>query len=92
MIPTCLLTMVSCQKGPTRHAYAWQIRAFWQETLDKWHFPTDGCKRAVEWCPYGRSDPMHNKNLIESDSFLPAMSGHFWTCVDDLNDFARKHR
>ena len=26
--------MVSCQKGPTRHAYAWQIGPFWQETLD----------------------------------------------------------
>ena len=26
--------MVSCQKGPTRHAYAWQIGAFWQDTLD----------------------------------------------------------
>ena len=25
--------MVSCQKGPTRHAYAWQIRPFWQDTL-----------------------------------------------------------
>ena len=27
--------MVSCQKGPTRHAYAWQIGPFWQDTLDK---------------------------------------------------------
>ena len=26
--------MVSCQKGPTRHAYAWQIEPFWQDTLD----------------------------------------------------------
>ena len=26
--------MVSCQKGPTRHAYAWQIWPFWQDTLD----------------------------------------------------------
>ena len=26
--------MVSCQKGPTRHVYAWQIRPFWQDTLD----------------------------------------------------------
>ena len=24
---------VSCQKGPTHHAYAWQIRPFWQDTL-----------------------------------------------------------
>ena len=26
-------SMVSCQKGPTRHAYTWQIGPFWQETL-----------------------------------------------------------
>ena len=26
--------MVSCQKGPTRHAYAWQIEPFWSDTLD----------------------------------------------------------
>ena len=25
--------MVSCQKGPTRHAYTWQIRPFSQDTL-----------------------------------------------------------
>ena len=28
------ISMVSCQKGPTRHAYAWQIGPFWQNTLD----------------------------------------------------------
>ena len=27
-------SMISCQKGPTRHAYAWQIGSFWQDTLD----------------------------------------------------------
>ena len=27
-------SMVSGQKGPTRHAYAWQIGPFWQDTLD----------------------------------------------------------
>ena len=30
---TAALSMVSCQKGPTRHAYAWQIGPFWQDTL-----------------------------------------------------------
>ena len=25
---------VSCQKGATSHAYAWQIAPFWQDTLD----------------------------------------------------------
>ena len=29
-----LISMVSCQKGPTRHAHAWQIGPFWQDTLD----------------------------------------------------------
>ena len=28
------ISMVSCQKGPTRHAYAWPIGPFWQDTLD----------------------------------------------------------
>ena len=28
--------MVSCQKGPTRHAYAWQIGPFSQDTLVIW--------------------------------------------------------
>ena len=27
-------SMVSCQMGPTRHAYAWQIEPFWQDTLE----------------------------------------------------------
>ena len=30
-------SMVSCQKGPTRHAYAWQIGPFWQDTLNLNH-------------------------------------------------------
>ena len=32
--PHAYVSMVSCQKGPTRHAYAWQIGPFWQDTLD----------------------------------------------------------
>ena len=28
------ISRVSCQKGPTCHAYAWQIGPFWQDTLD----------------------------------------------------------
>ena len=27
-------SLVSCQKGPTCHAYAWQIGPFWQDTLE----------------------------------------------------------
>ena len=30
------ISMVFCQKGPTHHAYAWQIGPFWQDTLDLW--------------------------------------------------------
>ena len=26
--------MLSCQKGPTRYAYAWRIGPFWQDTID----------------------------------------------------------
>ena len=29
-----IISMVSCQKGPIRHAYAWQIGPFWHDTLD----------------------------------------------------------
>ena len=32
----CLKSMVSCQKGPTCHAYAWQIGPFWHDTIDIW--------------------------------------------------------
>ena len=28
------MSKVSCQKDPTRHAYAWQVGPFWQDTLD----------------------------------------------------------
>ena len=28
------ISRVSCKKGPTRHAYAWQIGPFWQDTLE----------------------------------------------------------
>ena len=30
------ILMVSCQKYPTCHAYAWPIGPFWQDTLDSW--------------------------------------------------------
>ena len=29
-----VMSMVSCQKGPTHHAHAWQIGPFWQDTLN----------------------------------------------------------
>ena len=39
--------MVSCQKGPTRHAYAWLIGPFWQDTLELFW---DDC--SAIWKPY----------------------------------------
>ena len=34
---SALISRVSCQKGPTRHAYAWWIGPFWQDTLESGH-------------------------------------------------------
>ena len=31
-----ILSRVYCKKGPTHHAYAWQIGSFWQDSLDIW--------------------------------------------------------
>ena len=36
------ISMVSCQKGPTYHAYAWQIGPFWQETIDLYDSVVEG--------------------------------------------------
>ena len=35
--------MVSCQRGPTRHAHAWQIGPFWQDTLEIWVTSVHAC-------------------------------------------------
>ena len=42
-VPMIMYSRVSCQKGPTRHAYAWQIGPFWQDTLLFWCLCDDGC-------------------------------------------------
>ena len=39
--------MVSCQKDPTRHAYAWHIGTFGQDTLELWK--NGPCKYAQKW-------------------------------------------
>ena len=41
--------MVSCQKGPTHHAYAWQIRPFWQDTLELLVLDTKQLWQTVVW-------------------------------------------
>ena len=47
------ISMVSCPKGPTRHAYAWQIGPFWQDTLDM------KCMRQLM-----ANGPCHGKELL----------------------------
>ena len=41
LIHTDLISMVSCQKDPARHAYAWQIGPYWQDTLDMYPHPDE---------------------------------------------------
>ena len=43
------MLVVSCQKGPTRHAYSWQIGPFWQDTLDVCKGPKFGHHSACRW-------------------------------------------
>ena len=47
---------VSCQKGPTRHAYAWQIGPFWQDSLGLclWIPPTPPRR---QWVQTGAQKP-----------------------------------
>ena len=46
----CLhISRVSCQNGPTRHAYAWQIGPFWQDILDI--RGTKCYQHSTCWCP-----------------------------------------
>ena len=66
-------SMVSYQKGPTRHAYAWQIGPFWQNTLDM----TGGTAGKLWW------HLVHFENFEEWRKFLNSSKGlsdpHHWT-------------
>ena len=42
--------MVPCQTGPTRHACAWQIGPFWQDTLELWGVITHTCPNVNDSC------------------------------------------
>ena len=45
-------SMVSCQKGPTHHAYTWQIGPFWQDTLKAQStIPTDPSECSSDTLP-----------------------------------------
>ena len=62
------MSRISCQKGPTRHAYAWQIGPFWQDTLDV------RCNQkellAKQWVP-------QQFNLLSSISWLTLLKVFF---------------
>ena len=51
-------SMVTCQKGPTRHAYARQIGPFWQVTLDDkdWSHPS---RNKETGSPFLRQNALH---------------------------------
>ena len=52
------ITMVSCQKGPTRHAYAWQIGPFWQDALELSHHVLHTHWRCFKLSPQSPSPPL----------------------------------
>ena len=62
------ISMVSCQKGPTRHAYAWQIGPFLQETLDIWVVMTY-VKNGLLWYSSNMSSKVINP--IKADQARP---------------------
>ena len=65
--------MVSCQKGPTRHAYAWQTGPFWQDTLDV-------CSLSRTWqCQDISWHSVHYKVRYN----LPCSFQHYRMCFDD---------
>ena len=52
-------SMVSCHKGPTCHAYAWQIGPFWQDTIDifyiiPWHWQSSWSWKSSSLTHWGR--------------------------------------
>ena len=60
------ISRVSCQKNPTRHAYAWQIGPFWQDTLDLCSSPAMICRRPK------------NPNLVTAAA-RPSGTRTFWS-------------
>ena len=66
------ISMVSCQKGPTCHACAWQIGPFWQDTLVIWKsFPCyDIISWPGRWC-------MSHQHLSSKTVMLSTLTTHF---------------
>ena len=77
---------VSCQKGPTRHAYAWQIGLFWQDTLVRW-FPSQRTSYIESIFMLGHCHGKSNTWIMGSPMpayFLQCFSGYqyfYVTCV-----------
>ena len=61
---------VSCQKGPTRHAYAWQIGPFWQDTLEIW-----------PWLTMWHSAYCTETDLLSTDRWLEEISRLILICA-----------
>ena len=62
------ISMVSYQKGPTRHAYAWQIGPFWQDILNillkLWqdvYATVQGCSK---WTPFYASHTFRYHTVV----------------------------
>ena len=58
------ISRVSCQKGPTRHAYAWQIRPFWQDTLDMFYVIRLSISLSVASLVLGQSYDYSHPHLV----------------------------
>ena len=71
------ISRVSYQKGPTRHAYAWQIGPFWQDTLDY------VLTRGLFWCSF--PEFWSNKgNEMHELAFMPLVVNHSMTWLQSI--------
>ena len=72
--------MVSCQKGPTRHAYAWQIGPFWQDTLEifiyhrRLFFQQHSFIGKRKHNLYSRTMTSSNLNVVYNPNYVPIFS------------------
>ena len=65
------ILMVSCQKGPTHHAYTWQIGPFWQHTLDIWFQTSQGfSNRQIPACECKHNCPFNFPPFVTNLTFL----------------------
>ena len=84
--------MVSCQKGPTRHDYAWQIGPFWQDILDvlgviflHWQSTSDtSWLQQCSMCPVMSHWMVTQSTIADPESRLHAFIeiNFIWTQID----------